>query len=148
MLKPVFKNIVDMFIWSSLFYNTSAMYEWHECNKSNINETRVRHKKHGCKKNITILTRIKNFDFDNNTSGSIFLHPYITYMTNRKIIRGEKISLILNSTFPYQSVFANWTAKPYICDSNCYIKLCTKLWLQIPIVTHSNEALFPIKTIL
>ena len=92
MLKPVFKNIADMFIWSSLFYNTSARYEWHECNKSNINETLVRHKQHGCEKNKTILTQIKNFDFDNNTSGSIFLHTYISYMTNRKIIRGGKIS--------------------------------------------------------
>ena len=50
---------------SSLFCNTSARHERHECSTS--------------------TTRGKNFDFDNGTSENIFPHPYISYKANEKL---------------------------------------------------------------
>ena len=54
---------------SSLIYNTSARHERHECDTS--------------------ATRVKNFDFDNDTGKNIFSHPYIYYMTSERL-QGEK----------------------------------------------------------
>ena len=34
-------------------------------------------------------TRVKNFDFDNDTSENIFSYPYIIYMANERL-EGEK----------------------------------------------------------
>ena len=34
-------------------------------------------------------TRVKDFDFDNDTSESMFSHPYITYKTNERL-QGEE----------------------------------------------------------
>ena len=33
--------------------------------------------------------RVKNFDFDNNTSENIFSHPYISYIANERL-QGEE----------------------------------------------------------
>ena len=87
-------------IKSSLIYNTSARHERHECDTSNISETRVRHKcdtsatrttrlRHKCYTNETSVTRVKQFDFDSGTSKNILLHPYIYYMANDRL-QGEK----------------------------------------------------------
>ena len=38
---------------------------------------------------VTRTTRVKNFDFDNETSENIFSHPYISYMPNERL-QGEK----------------------------------------------------------
>ena len=37
----------------------------------------------------TIATRVKNFDFDKDTSAKIFLHPYMSYIANERL-QGEK----------------------------------------------------------
>ena len=39
--------------------------------------------------NDTSATRVKNFDFDNDMSKNIFLHPYIYYMATERL-QGEK----------------------------------------------------------
>ena len=62
----------DSFTFRSLFYNTSARHEQHECNTNDTSETRV-----------------KNFDFDNNTSENVFSYPYISYMVNKRL-QGEE----------------------------------------------------------
>ena len=61
----------------SLFYNMSA--------------TRVQRKWHKCDTNATewdtidtSATRVKIFDFDNDTSENIFSHSRISYMTNER----------------------------------------------------------------
>ena len=56
-------------LWSSLFYNTSARHERQECDAS--------------------ATRVRNFDFDNDTNENIFPNPYIGYMANERL-RGEE----------------------------------------------------------
>ena len=38
----------------------------------------------------TSATGVKNFDFDNGTSKSIFLHPYIYYMTSERLQREKQ----------------------------------------------------------
>ena len=70
---------------SSLFYNTSARHERHECDTS---ATGVRHK---CDMNNTSVTRGKNFDFYNNTSENIFSHAYISYMENEILLAEEQL---------------------------------------------------------
>ena len=42
-----------------------------------------------CNTNDTSATRVKNFDFDNDTSENIFSHPYISYMANERL-QGEE----------------------------------------------------------
>ena len=44
--------------------------------------TRVRHE-------CDTTTRVKNFDFDHDTSENTFLQPYISYVTNERL-QGEK----------------------------------------------------------
>ena len=39
--------------------------------------------------NDTSVTRVKNFDFDNDTSEIIFSHPYISYIANERL-QGEE----------------------------------------------------------
>ena len=40
--------------------------------------------------NNTSATRVKNFDFDNDTSKNIFSHPYIYYMGSQRLQREEQ----------------------------------------------------------
>ena len=39
--------------------------------------------------NDTSVTRVNNFDFDNDTSEIIFSHPYISYIANERL-QGEE----------------------------------------------------------
>ena len=61
----------------------------HECDTSNMSETRATRMRHKCYTNDTSATRVKSFDFDTNTRRNIFLHPYIHYTTSEKL-QGEK----------------------------------------------------------
>ena len=49
----------------------------------------IRQERHECDTNDTRATRVKNFDFDNNTSQNMFSHPYVSYMTNERL-QGEE----------------------------------------------------------
>ena len=40
--------------------------------------------------NDTSVTRVNNFDFDNDTSEIIFSHPYISYIANERLQREEQ----------------------------------------------------------
>ena len=57
---------------SSLIYNTSARHERLEYNTSATVETQVQYE---CYTNNTNVTRVKNFDFANDTGKNIFSHP-------------------------------------------------------------------------
>ena len=50
----------------------------------------MRHKRHECDTSATRTTRVKSFDFDNDTSENIFSHPYISYMANERLQREEQ----------------------------------------------------------
>ena len=45
--------------------------------------------RHECYTNGTTGTRVKNFDFDNDTSKNIFSHPYIYHMVSERL-QGDK----------------------------------------------------------
>ena len=49
----------------------------------------IRQERHECDRNDKSATRVKNFDFDNDTSENMFSHPYISYMTNERL-QGEE----------------------------------------------------------
>ena len=57
----------------------------HKCGTSATRTTRVRHE---CYMNDS-ATRVKNFDFDNDTIENIFSHSYISYMVNERL-QGEE----------------------------------------------------------
>ena len=59
--------------------NTKDTSVTHKCNTSARPMAQVRHE---CYTNYTSATRVKNFDFDYNTSKNIFSHPYIYYMAS------------------------------------------------------------------
>ena len=88
--------------------------ERHECHTSNTSVTGVRHKRHECDTNDTGAARVKNFDFDYDTSKNIFLHPYIYYAmyTRRGTISFEKLPFG-NAFFPCQNAFEKCTTKTF-----------------------------------
>ena len=79
--------------------NTSATWEkWmqHECNKKNMSETGATQVRHKCYTSVTWVlnedtsaTRVKNFDFGNGTSKTIFSCYYIYYMASERL-QGEE----------------------------------------------------------
>ena len=69
----------------------------HECDTSEMSATRVRHKRQECKTGLTRVlhkdtsaTRVKNFDFDNDTSKNIFSRPYIYYTASERLEEEEQ----------------------------------------------------------
>ena len=48
-----------------------------ENHKGYTSKIDMRHKREKCNTNDTIATRMKNFDYDNDTSENLFLHPDI-----------------------------------------------------------------------
>ena len=56
---------------------------------SDMNATRVRHKRHECYTNDTNATQVKNFDFDKYTGKNIFSQPYIYYTASERL-QGEE----------------------------------------------------------
>ena len=65
-------------------YSVPREFSWIE----NYKLTR-RNKQHECYMKDTSATRVKSFDFDNDTSKNIFSHPYISYRANERL-QGEK----------------------------------------------------------
>ena len=70
----------------------NARHERQKCDTSDMSATRVRHEQHECNTSDTkntSATRAKNFDFANDTSENIFLHPDISYIANVRL-QGEE----------------------------------------------------------
>ena len=76
---------------SSLFYNASTRHVHHGCNTSNTSAIRMTRVQQECYTNDTRATRVKNFDFDNDTSENIFSHPYISYRANEILQEEEQL---------------------------------------------------------
>ena len=71
----------------------------------------VRHEWDTSETNNTSATRVKNFDFDNDTSENMFSHPYISDMANEKL-QGEK----------------QFRSKNYLLEMACsHAKMCLKV---------------------
>ena len=90
---------------TSLIYNTSARHEGHERNTSDTNASRGLHYQHEwdtsdtsatqmwhkCYTNDTSATRVKNFDFDKDTSKNMFSHSYSYFMASERLQEEEKL---------------------------------------------------------
>ena len=63
--------------------------EQHECEKSARLAKLVRLERHERYTNDKSTTRVKNFEFDNDTSKNIFSHPYIYHMASERL-QGEE----------------------------------------------------------
>ena len=61
---------------------TQVRYELHKCSMSATWTTQAGHE---CYTNDTSVTRVENFDSDNNTIENIFSHPCISYMANERL---------------------------------------------------------------
>ena len=114
--------------------------------------------RHECYTNDMRSTRVENFDFDNDTSKNIFLHPYIYPMASERL-QGEQQfhsrNYLLEMSFRCKNTFKKCTTKTKLFNGKSYIKtLYTRLQLQanalgrFHIVTHKITASFSIKTIL
>ena len=62
-------------------------HEQHGCYTKDMSATRVLHEQHECD---TSATRVKIFDFDNDTSENIFSHPHIGYVAKEILQQGEE----------------------------------------------------------
>ena len=99
----------------------------HEYQTRAARATRVRHT---WDTSDTSSTRMKNFDFDNDTSEDIFSHPYISYKANERLQGEEQFHSrnyrFGNASFPCQNVFEKCTTKTE--NGRIYIKnSCTRL---------------------
>ena len=100
--------------------------------------TQVRHERYT---KDTSATRVKNFDFDNDTSENIFSYPKISYIANVRlslIARRRTISfselLFRNASFSCQNAFEKCTSKSELCNGKAYFKkLYSRLKLQMPL---------------
>ena len=96
--------------------------------------------------NDTSATRVKNFNFDNDTSKNIFAHPYIYYMASERL-QGEEQFHSKNYILEMSRFRAKMRLKSAPQKRK---KFYTGLQVlgRSHIVTHSNAASFLIKTIL
>ena len=67
--------------------DTSVTTVRKKCDTSATQTARLRHERYT---NDTSATQVRKFDFDNDTSENIFWHPYISYMTNKRLQGVEK----------------------------------------------------------
>ena len=96
---------------------TRTRKEGHECNTS---ATQVLN-------GDTSATRVKNFDFDNDTSKNLFSHPYIYYMA-REGLQGEEqfhfksFLLEMRRSYAKMCLKTACTTKTELFNGKSYIK--------------------------
>ena len=59
-------------------------------NKCDTSAARTKRVRRECYTNGKSATRVKNFDFDNDTSKNIFSHPHIYYMASERLQEEEQ----------------------------------------------------------
>ena len=74
--------------WDLVYFTTRVS------NMSDTSATRMRQVRHECYMNGTSPARVKNFDFDDDTSEKIFSHPYVSYMANERLQGAEQFHSI------------------------------------------------------
>ena len=100
-------------------FDTSATRVEHECYTQ---RTRVQHE---CYTNDTRATRVKHFDFDNDTSENIFFTPYISYIANDRLQGEEQFhskNYLLEKPRSYQNAFEKCSTKTELCNAKSYVK--------------------------
>ena len=105
--------------------------------------------------NNSRATRVKNFDFDSDTSKNILLHPYIYYMANERLQREEQFHsknyLLEMPCFHAKMRLKSAPQKLDLLMTKAISKSCTldcSCIARSRIVTHSNATSFSIRTIL
>ena len=66
--------------------------------------------RHECFTNDTIATRVKKFDFENDTDKNIFSHPYIYYMVSERL-QGEEQFHTMNFLLEMSRFYAKMCLK-------------------------------------
>ena len=94
-------------------------------------------------------TRVKNFDFDNETSENIFSQPYFSHMANQTLQREQEFhSKNYLPEMPHSHVNMRLKSPPQKLDF-VMSKAISKSYTQgYSIVIHRNAASFLIKTVL
>ena len=87
----------------------------------------------------TGATRVRNFDFGNNTSESIFSHPYVSYMANERLQGEEQFDELPfgNASFPCQNVFEKCTTKTELCIGKSISIKVKSAWVVFEILFTS-----------
>ena len=105
---------------SSLFYNTSARHERHECNTNDTSATRTTRVQHECGRSDTSATRVRQERHECNTSATRVLHQQHecdTSATGATRVRHEWENLILITTrvktYFHVPVLTIWQMKDY-----------------------------------
>ena len=133
---------------------TRVRHKWHECNTT---ATRVLNERNECDTSYTSDasgTRVRNFDFDNDTSENIFSCPYICYMANERLQGQEQFyskSSLLEMPRSHAKMHLksaphklNFVMAKAISKSYTYIVAANALACS-RIITHSSTISFPIK---
>ena len=118
---------------SSLIRNTSARHEQHKSNTNKTSETRATRVRHECYANNTSATRVKNFDFDSDTSKNILLNPYIYCMATERLQGQEKFYELPfeNTSFICVNAFKKCTTKTKLFNGKSYIAITYKLYGKV-----------------
>ena len=112
--------------------------------------TRVLHEQHECDTSAT-RTRVKNFDFDSDTSKNIFLHPHIYYIASERLWGEEQFhakDYLLE--MPCFHVKMRLKSVPQKLDflmtkaisKSCTLDVTANALARSRIVKHSNAARF------
>ena len=88
--------------------------------------TRATWLRHVCYTNDTRATRVKNLDFDNDTSGNIFSHQFISYIANERLQGEGNFILRMCSKSELQKL-------NFAMAKSCIKYLYTILQLQMPL---------------
>ena len=115
---------------SSLFHSTSVRRgDTNDTSgTSTTRTTRVLHERRKCYTNDASATRMKNFDFDNDTSGNIFSHSYISYTGEKRfhsknylfeMTRSSAKMHLKSAPQNLNFVMAKATSKSYTLDCSC-----------------------------
>ena len=74
-------------------------------------------------------TRVRNFDFDNDTSEYILSHPYISYMANERLQREEQEEFCMKKRFSNIFKTKNVTKLNKVILKSCYRILQESIFL-------------------
>ena len=109
----------------------------------------------------TPTTRVKNFDFDNDTSNNVFSHLYISYMANEKLQGEEQFhsknyllelprfhAKMLWKVHHKNFIMVKAISKSYALHCTAHYIVASNTIARSRIVTHSSIDSFSIKTIL
>ena len=81
-------ELVLNILWVIVVYFTTPVPDTRNTSVTQL--IHEQHERHECYTNDTCATRVKNFDFDNDTSENILRHSCIYYMARERLQREEQ----------------------------------------------------------